>query len=131
MDQRIAELVDHTAYQARYSRRGYESNFLIVRAADVTDYALKRAKSGPIGTIRVSITHFLDAVGDAIQLMNCLEQFVDRRADLIVLPDLSLDGFHFRLNSTGVAAYVFQSGRRVATLFAAVQLTVEPPPAKP
>jgi len=70
-DRRIAELVDHPLIKLGILAVDNESNFLIVRAADVTDYALGSERRADRSAPYACPSRTFVAVGDAIQLMNC------------------------------------------------------------
>ena len=101
VNQRIAELVDHSLVELGVFAVNHEADFFIVRAADVA-YDPLESREQRTDRHHARVHHaLLNAVRHAVELMHGLEQFVDRRPHLIVLSHLPLDGFHFGLDTSG------------------------------
>ena len=82
VDQRIAQLVDHPLVQLRLLAVDHQVDALAVAVGDVADDALEAGEQRPDGHHPRVHHALLDAVADPIELVDRLEQVVERAAGL-------------------------------------------------
>ena len=108
VDQRIAQLVDHPLVQLGLLAADLQADLLAVGPRDVADHALEPGEQRPDGHHPRVHHALLDAVADAIELMDRLEQLAHGVARLAQSLDLAAQRLQVVADPPDLAAERFQ-----------------------
>ena len=111
VDQRIAQLVDHPLVELGLLAVDYQADLLPVAPRDVADHPLETREERADGHHPRIHDRLLDGIADAVELVNGLEEIVDRVGDPFQSLHFREDAFQFVVEPPGLTSHGLQFRR--------------------